>query len=690
MTPENTHSINRLIHETSPYLLHHATNPVDWYAWKPEAFERAQAENKPILVSIGYHTCHWCHVMERESFTDPRIAAFMNEHYINIKVDREERPDVDAIYMEAVQLLTGHGGWPLNAFLTPEGKPFYAGTYFPPEPRYSRPSWSNVLTQLIELWREQPEKIQKQAEHLTAIIAGSEEDVQDLDLPAPREEDFTQDSVKATFEGMRGSFDTQAGGFGRSPKFPGALSLKFLLDLYGVTNQKVALDHVEFSLRNMIYGGIYDQLGGGFARYATDREWLIPHFEKMLYDNALLLRVLSDAYRITRNEEYRRVVEETTDWLAREMTHPEGGFYAAQDADSEGVEGKFYVWSAQEIEELLGADAASFNDYYQVSERGNWEGHNILHPRQSVPDFAVRAELPVSELDNQLKKNRATLFTAREQRIRPETDDKVLLDWNALMITALYDAATAFKRPDYAEQARKALHFCEDKLQDAQHYYHVYRDGKRQYDAFMDDYAFLIEAYLKAYEYDGRIEDLQTAERWTKYVLETFGSAGPLLYFAPPASDLIARRIETTDGVTPSGNSTMIRNLQRLALLLDRPEWRDRARSMLLAVREKMSAYPTSYARYASAWIQESEGGQEVGIIGPDALQCARELSAYFLPGAVLAPAETGSSLSPLTDRPVPEDGSTAIYVCENFVCKQPVTSIGAALKLLGKNLGVA
>ena len=676
-------STNRLTHETSPYLLHHATNPVDWYAWKPEAFERARRENKPILVSIGYHTCHWCHVMERESFTDPQIAVYMNEHYVNIKVDREERPDVDAIYMEAVQILTGHGGWPLNAFLTPEGKPFYAGTYFPPEPRYNRPSWMNVLEQLARLWREQPEKIQAQAEQLTAIIAGSEERVQGLDLPAPRDEDFNEQSVTAVFEGMRGSFDTQAGGFGRSPKFPGALSLKFLLDYHHHTGNRAALDHVEFSLRNMTYGGIYDQLGGGFARYATDREWLVPHFEKMLYDNALLIRVLSDAYRITKNEEYRRIVEETVDWLAREMTHPEGGFYAAQDADSEGVEGKFYVWSAAEIDELLGDGADLFKTYYQVSEHGNWEGSNILHPRQSIREFAEREGISQDDLTRRFAGQRATLFAAREQRIRPDTDDKILLDWNALMIAALYDAATAFARPDYAARARAALDFCYRELRDSEGFFHVYRDGKRQYAAYLDDYAFLIEAHLKAYEYDGRSEDLLAAETWTEFVLKHFGSQGPLLYFAPAEKDLIARRIETTDGVTPSGNATMILVLQSLAVLRDRPEWRTRARSMLVAVREELSNYPTSFARFARAWLRETEGLREVGIVGKEAQDIGRRLQAHFLPNTLFAPALAPDATGPLTDRPATADGTTAIYVCENFVCKRPVTTIGAALDLL-------
>ena len=673
---------NHLRHETSPYLLHHADNPVEWYAWKPAAFERARRENKLILVSIGYHTCHWCHVMERESFRDATVTRFMNEHFVNIKVDREERPDVDAIHMEAVQLISGGGGWPLNCFLTPDGRPFYAGTYYPPQPAHQRPSWTQLLHHLAELWQNDPAKIEAQATQLTDIIAGSDVELKPLDVPEGNDP-FHPDTVHGLFNRMRSRFDTRSGGFGGAPKFPGAESLRWLLLYHYRSGNQSALDHVRFTLDNMLYGGIYDQLGGGFARYTVDRNWLVPHFEKMLYDNALLLRVYADAYRLTKNEEYARAIRETMEWLNREMTHPDGGFYAAQDADSEGVEGKFYVWSAAEIDELLGGDADLFKAYYQVSEDGNWEHTNILHPRRSLRNFSSEeGGYAYDNLERRFAEHHRTLFAAREQRIPPATDDKILLDWNALMIVALYEAAAALNEPSYAARADAALDFCLETFRQTDgSYHHVWRAGQSQYAAYLDDYANLIDALLARYAWDGRADDLAEAERLAQLVFEKFhDDASPLFYFAPPENELIARRREIYDGATPSGNATMIHNLQRLAVLTDRRAWRKHTQQMLLTLGRQLQQHPTSFARAAVAWTAEAYGLPEIAIVGTNARAASHELGAHYLPPHLRVPAAEPVAGHPLLNRPA---GKPWFYVCEDFVCQHPVGSVGEVVDLL-------
>ena len=672
---------NHLHHETSPYLLHHADNPVHWYAWKPEAFERARRENKLILVSIGYHTCHWCHVMERESFRDQPTADYMNAHFINIKVDREERPDVDAIHMEAVQLISGGGGWPLNAFLTPEGKPFYAGTYFPPQAVHNRPSWMDALRHLQSVWQNNPQKVLDQAEQLTQIIAGADVQLKPLEV-ASGENPFDPETLDGIFNRMRTRFDARSGGFGGAPKFPNAMSLRWLLLYHYESGNQASLDHVVFTLDNMIYGGIYDQLGGGFARYTVDGAWLVPHFEKMLYDNALLLPVLADTYRLTGNEEYARVIRETMDWIAREMTHVEGAFFAAQDADSEGVEGKFYVWSSEEIDELLGEDAKLFKAYHQVSEAGNWEETNILHPRQSLRDFAK--EDPIHGYE-QLKKRfavgRRILFAAREQRTPPATDDKILLDWNALFIVACYDVAAALGEASYAARGSAALEFLLERFRQSDgSYHHVWRAGQSQYAAYLDDYAHLIDALLARYAWEGRPADLREAERLCAYVLTNFGDAeNPLFYFTEASTRLIARRREIFDAATPSGNATMVLNLQRLAALTDRGEYRERARAMLLKVGTQLLQQPTSFARYARGWTAESTGLPEIALIGTDARATSHELGRHYLPPHVRVPAPARVAEHPLLDRPA---GKPWIYVCRDRVCQQPVKTVAEALKV--------
>ncbi|MBL7734754.1 MAG: thioredoxin domain-containing protein, partial [Chitinophagaceae bacterium] len=484
---------NRLIHESSPYLAQHAHNPVDWYPWGEEALERALKEDKPILVSIGYAACHWCHVMERESFEDAAVAAVMNENFINIKIDREERPDLDHIYMEAVQAMTGSGGWPLNVFLTPDKKPFYGGTYFPPSPAYNRASWTDVLLSVAQAFREKRAEINRQAEDLTRHILSSNDFGQ---RPETANETFSEEELDGVFAQIMKTADRSRGGFGRAPKFPQTFTIRFLLHYYSFTGNQEAFDQACLSLDKMIYGGIYDQLGGGFARYSTDEYWLAPHFEKMLYDNALLTITLSEACQIASKPLYRQTVMHTLDFVERELLSPESGFYSALDADSEGVEGKFYVWDKKEIDALLGEQADLFNEYYQVEAEGNWEHVNILHRTQSEEDFAAAKNIDPAWLKEILQKGRETLFARRGQRTRPLLDDKILLGWNSLMNIAYSKAYAATGIEKYKTIALANMDFLLNRFKDGEEgaFFHSYKDGIGKYPAFLEDYALLIQA----------------------------------------------------------------------------------------------------------------------------------------------------------------------------------------------------
>ena len=685
--------MNQLQYETSPYLLQHAHNPVEWYAWKPEAFERAKAENKPILVSIGYSTCHWCHVMERESFEKEEVAAYMNAHYINIKVDREERPDVDAIYMEACQILTGGGGWPLNCFLTPDGKPFYAGTYFPPTPAHNRPSWVQLLEHLANIWKTQPETALEQADKLLAHIQRND----DLFVKAPDNSTLEVDLAKTEasvvpsileniFYQMRERFDRADGGFGGAPKFPSTMAIQYLLNYHYFTGNTEALEHAELSLEKMIQGGIYDQLGGGFARYATDREWLIPHFEKMLYDNALLLSVLSNAYLITGKELYRETIEETMDYLQREMTHPEGGFYSAQDADSEGVEGKFFVWQKSEVDAILGEEADLFNAFYDVTEQGNWEHQNILWRLASFEQFAEGVKMPIVDLKKRLKVCREKLFAVRSKRIYPGLDDKIILGWNALMVSACARAYTALGHTTYREMAVRNLDFLKEKFEiDATRpLLHVWKNGKAQYEAFLDDYAYLIAALIDVYQITFDIRYLRDAGKYMEIVLSYFQdeATGLFFYTAEGQKDIVLRKKDLYDNATPSGNSTMVLNLQRLGILLDHRDWREKSRQMLLAMQETIERYPLSFERWATALMLEIYPAHEIAVIGKDAFGRALEIQQVFVPNSIVAASVHPSNEIPLLEGKTAED-NTYIYVCRDFVCQRPVVSLDAFKALL-------
>jgi len=686
--------MNRLQFETSPYLRQHVHNPVDWYAWKPEAFARARLEQKPILVSIGYSTCHWCHVMERESFEKEAVASLMNAYFICIKVDREERPDVDAIYMEACQILTGAGGWPLNCFLTPEGKPFYAGTYYPPKAAFNRPGWPQLLEHLANIWENQREVALEQAEKLLDHIRRNDNvfvspQAASLDVPSVPANPSVQpvqagqSVLEDIYYQLRERFDRVDGGFGGAPKFPSSMAIQYLLNYSHFAAQPEALEHALLSLNKMIQGGIYDQIGGGFARYATDREWLAPHFEKMLYDNALLVSALSAAYQLTGHEMYRETVAETLMYIEREMTHPAGGFFSAQDADSEGEEGKFYVWSKSEISRLLGEEAATFCAFYDVRAEGNWEGKNILRRLLSYEDFAGDRRLDVHKLKKQLQRSRERLFATRAQRIWPSLDDKVLLSWNALMVSAYAAAFMAFGEETYREAALKNVEFLLQNFSlfdapDGQPLLrHTWKDGQTQYDAFLDDYAFFSAALIDVYQITFDVRYLHLAGKYTDYVLSYFLDPETGLFFLTDAhqTDLVLRKKDLYDNATPSGNSTMLLNLQRLSILLDRPEWREKALQLSQTMRETVSRYSLSFSRWALAMMYEAYPYHEIAVIGDNALEKALDLQRDFLPNRVVAASQMPTQALPLlADKPGATDA--LIYVCRDFACLRPVVSL--------------
>ena len=691
--------MNHLINETSPYLLQHAHNPVDWYAWKPEAFERAKAENKPILVSIGYSTCHWCHVMERESFEDTGVAAMMNEYFINIKVDREERPDVDQIYMEACQVISGGGGWPLNCFLLPDGRPFFAGTYYPPQPAHGRPSWSQVLNNIANAFHNKRETVEGQANQLTEIIRNADKNY--IKIPDSKFQNsnpqssifnpdtegvFTTDLLDKIYGGMRERFDRVEGGFGGAPKFPSTMSIQFLLDYYFHTKNKEALEHAELSLKKMIQGGIYDQLGGGFSRYATDREWLIPHFEKMLYDNALLISVISDAYKLTKNDIYSETIEETLAFIEREMLHTNGGFYSAYDADSEGVEGKFYVWDKSEIEAILQEDASIFCAFYDITEGGNWEHHTILWRHKSYEEFANLTRMEVSVLKEKLEECRSKLLKIRSLRIKPGLDDKILLSWNVLMVSAYAKAFEATNRGGYRQRAIDGLEFVLTHFKNSKTkgFYHTYKNGVAQYDAFLEDYAYLIEALLDVYTICFEKRYLTLAQTFIEDVLKNFfDKTDNLFYFtSEKQKDILLRKKDLYDNATPSGNSTMAKNLMRLGIMLDNENYKTLSINMLYGVLDVVKRYPSSFSKWASVVLSVVHAPYEIAVVGEKAFDTTQAINAMFLPNKILmASVKEDETLPLLRGREIADE--TLIYVCQNYTCRMPVKTIEEFKKVI-------
>lgn len=681
--------MNKLISETSPYLLQHAHNPVHWYPWGEEALQRALQEDKPILVSIGYAACHWCHVMERESFENEATAAIMNEHFINIKIDREERPDLDHIYMDAVQAMTGAGGWPLNVFLTPDKKPFYGGTYFPPVQAYSRPSWTDVLLSLSDAFHKKREEIETQADNLVQHISQSAQIGQQpgLELNIPREELFTKAQCDTICENILKQADTSWGGFGRAPKFPQTFTIAYLLRHHHAWHHPEALQQALLSLDKMLQGGLYDQLGGGFARYSTDEKWLAPHFEKMLYDNALLIDVLCDAYQLTRNDVYAQTIKDTLTYITREMTSPEGGFYAALDADSEGVEGKFYTWSKAEIHHILGEQATPFCEYYDVSEHGNWEEQNILWVQKPLLEFAAEKGYDAAILGAMLKGCREKLLAVRANRIRPGLDDKILLGWNAMMVHACCKAYGALGIEEYREMAIRNMDFCLANFRETeggQAFYHTWKNNQAKYPAFLDDYACLISALIALQEITGNTTYLYQARDIATFVTTHFSDENQLFFYytIEDQGDVIVRKKEIYDGAVPSGNAIMIQNLWYLSVVFDHKEWADRSIAAVSSLSQTVVRYPTSFGVWASQLLQFVKGTPELAVVGKDFKEKMQETQKWFIPYRILIGAEKNISDIPLlTDRE--KENETLVYLCKDYHCIKPVYYIEEIINLI-------
>lgn len=664
---------NRLIRATSPYLLQHAYNPVDWYEWSAEPLQKAKTEDKPILVSIGYSSCHWCHVMERECFENTDLAAMMNEYFICIKVDREERPDIDQVYMEAVQAMGINGGWPLNVFLTPDQKPFYGGTYFPPG------AWAQMLRTIHQAWQNRRAEITTSAEDLTIHISGNDSA---RFLSKNKLLDFEQ-ALTSIYQKLETSFDKTWGGLDKAPKFIMPSMWMWLLRYHHLTQNQQALLHINLTLSKILQGGIYDQVGGGFARYSVDGEWFAPHFEKMLYDNAQLISLYSEAYRVTQDEAYKRIVFETFAWLQREMSHADGGFYSALDADSEDVEGKFYCWTKSELTTLLGADAELVIEFYGVTEAGNWEhGMNILHEHVEEEKFLRRNNLEKESWKELLNKAKTTLLHVRESRIRPGLDDKILTGWNAMMIAGLIDAYHAFADDRFLTRAKKNMEFLEKTMLSENICYRSFKGRRSATEGFLEDYAYLINAYTKLYQADFNEQWLQKAATMMEYVLTNFfdKADGLFFYTSLKAEKLITRKKELFDNVIPSSNSVMAINLLQLGTLLDNTEWQKLAERMVNNFAELIQKEPHYMSHWGIALMESISGYAEVVLVGQDAITHKNELQKHFLPFALFMGTEVNSNLPLVKDKRA-KGNQTTIYVCRNNTCKQPVHEVEAAIR---------
>jgi uncharacterized protein len=665
---------NQLINETSPYLLQHAHNPVNWYPWCDEALDRAKKEDKPILVSIGYSACHWCHVMEKESFENEATAKFMNDHFINIKIDREERPDLDHIYMDAVQAMTGSGGWPLNVFLTPTAKPFYGGTYFPPVKAHNRASWIDVLEGVRLGYQDRKHEIFSQAENLTEHLLSANKFGIQITGNGQENIDFEAEQLKTISQNLLENADTSWGGFGRAPKFPQTFSIQFLLRQYHFTKDASALKQALLSLDKMIDGGIYDQLAGGFARYSTDNEWLAPHFEKMLYDNALLVSVLAEAYQLTKIEKYAQTIQQTIAFIESELLSDEGGFYSALDADSEGVEGKFYTWSKLEIDEILGSESAWFCAYYQVEDQGNWEHTNILWVNNSVVETAQLLGISSETLSDSLEKSKKIVLAKRAKRIRPATDDKILLGWNALMNTAYSKAYAALGLPVYKQRAIDNMAFLSLKMAKSDgSWNHTYKNNQAKLPAFLDDYAYLIQAYIHLQEITGDGDYLLQAKALTEMVMTHFieSETGFFYYTHAQQTDVILRKKEVYDGAIPSGNAVMALNLQYLSVVFDLKDWAQQASQIVNSLKTAIIKHPSSFGVWASLIQILQVGTVEIAILGRESSKNLVPVLNYYIPNKIIQSAEVNSPVFPLLRNKETKE-AVAFYSCKNDACKAP------------------
>ncbi len=666
---------NNLKGQSSPYLLQHLHNPVNWYPWGDSALEKARRENKPLLVSIGYSACHWCHVMERESFMDEEVAYLMNKHFVCIKVDREERPDIDHLYMNAVQMVSGHGGWPLNCFALPDGKPFWGGTYFPKE------QWMNILSRIAALYDENHEDVRKQADNLTQGVAKSS-----LVVAGEDKAEFSRQSVLAMAENLMQYMDDKEGGTKGAPKFPLPNNHLFLMHVAQQEEKQDMLKQAVISLDKMAMGGIYDQIGGGFARYATDIHWKVPHFEKMLYDNGQLVSLYANAFKVTGNPLYREVVYETTAFVERELTSPDGVFYAALDADSQGEEGKYYVWRAAEIDEVLGDDAEVVKAFYQVGGKGLWEdGKNILLREEDPEAFALRQGISPDDFRTTLERAKARLLEARQKRVAPGLDNKVLTSWNALMIQGLADAAAAFDDRDLLNKARRAADFLLAHAMEAHGALYRTTGGENQkIDGFLEDYALFAQALIRLYEVSGQKHYVLQAKKLAAFVLEHFSTAESSLFvFSSDQSEaLAAPYYELFDNVIPASNSVMARVLFYLAHLFEEPAWGQRSSQMLRDMLDKLDKYSSSFTNWGILLMHHTRPFHTVVITGPDATAKARELHARFLPDAIVAVADTEQAAAelPLFANRFEQD-KTMFHVCTMGHCKMPVENPTEALQ---------
>ncbi len=685
MNQGNPKYTNRLAKEKSPYLLQHAHNPVDWHPWGEEAFAKAAAENKPVFLSIGYATCHWCHVMERESFENEAIAQLMNELFINIKVDREERPDIDQIYMTAIQAMTGGGGWPLSAFLTPDRKPFFGGTYFPPDARHGRPGFPQILQEIARLWSEEKGRVIASGEQLVTMLQ------QGL---APEVGDIPDESLLVRFyQQMVQSFDAEHGGFGGAPKFPRSETLSLLLRIHRRTNDRKALEMVEKTLDSMARGGMYDHVGGGFARYSTDERWLIPHFEKMLYDNALLSKTYLEAFQSTKNAAWENIARETLDYILRDMTAPEGGFYSAEDADSEGEEGKFYIWSAEELKAALNPDEWDhFKNIFPLSVASILDGKYVLHvdPNKAKAAWEQRFD----ELTLKILKK---LYKQRAQRIRPLLDDKVLTSWNALMISAMSKAAQVLGDPRYLQAAQKAADFILTKLWDGTTLQRRWREGEARYTGSLDDYSFLVAALLDLYETDFDRRWFDAAMKIQQRIDELFWDSKDHGYFYTDASDptLISRNKELQDGAVPAGASIAAMNLQRLYHFTMETHYQERWEQLFRAVSGRFDKMPHIAPALLLSLDFATDHSAEIVIAGqkedPKVEAILQEIRQDFHPNHIIALSDTMDDKTweqfPIISGKTPQDGQATLYICRDHSCQAPTFNWLSAQKNLSIKL---
>lgn len=678
---------NRLQFESSPYLLQHAQNPVDWFPWSEEAFEKAKREHKPVLVSIGYAACHWCHVMEHESFEDAVVADFMNQHFVCVKVDREEHPDVDHLYMDALQAMSGQGGWPLNMFVTPDKKPFYGGTYFPPKAMYGRSSWTELLEAIRIAWQDKQQDIELQSNQMVEHLKQANLQT----LQNNRGDVITKENIDAIVTNLLKSADTEWGGFGAAPKFPATGSIQFLLEYYhffkGTSLAESALQQALLSLDKMIAGGIYDQVGGGFSRYSTDKEWLAPHFEKMLYDNALLISVLSSAYRLTKLERYKMVITEIIDFCNRELKDEKSdSYYCALDADSEGVEGKYYTWTWQAFQELLPDAHPALIDYFGITEEGNWEHTNILYEAVSFKEIEAKFQLSAAEWQSILTKAKAKIFAKRQERIRPSTDDKILLSWNALMNIALVDAALALEEPAYVELAKKHMTWMLSAFSqsgEGEGLLHVYKNGLAKIPAKLDDYAYLIKALTHLASASVNPECITTAFTLQKYVQTHFLSEDYTFYYfsASTQTDIPVRKIEVYDGATPSANAVMMEVLGIMGNLMEQSNWLEQSEAMLKAQQSSAIRYPSSFSRWAIQLQRVYVGTKQLVVIGDQVEDKLKVVHRHWLP-EIYAIAAVDENIAIKAIKGKLRKQETFFYLCKDFSCGLPVKTVEAALGL--------